>query len=271
MNLQEYKRRSLLPLAVLGLAAYYALVFVPLQHRAEALEAPLRKDWQKLCSALQQPSVSPVDFRHITNQLAETRQALALLESARQKVIARLELSPEVRARMNEPFQLVEYENARSQQLDELALQARQNGVAIDPAVFSGFPAHTADTRQPAVLWAALALVNGLMTTAIHSNVVAIHSLEVPVSLTNAPPPEGAGQWTEVPIQVEFTAPVVGATRLIQSLPLRAEEARALGLPGVPPDKSPLLIDGLVLKRQSPEKPDEVRVWLRAVGFVSRE
>jgi hypothetical protein len=30
-------------------------------------------------------------------------------------------------------------------------------------------------------------------------------------------------------------------------------------------------VDRLVVKRQTPDKPDEVRVWLRVVGFVLRE
>ena len=271
-SLHEYKRRSILPLAGLALALYYSLVFVRLQHHAENLDVPLQKDWSKLCGALQQPNAKSIDFRHITNQLAETRQTLALLENAAQKAAARLELGAVVTARMNAPFQLVEYENERSQRMDELDRLASRQQVAISPAVFAGFPEHTVDVKQPALLWAALSLVNGLLTTALSSNVVAIHSLQVPLALTNDPPAaDTTAHWTEVPIQVEFSASVAGAVRFIRSLPLRADEARAQGLPALPPDKAPLFIDGLILKKQPPDKPGEVRVWVRAVGFVSHE
>ena len=46
---------------------------------------------------------------------------------------------------------------------------------------------------------------------------------------------------------------------------------RAAGLPEAPLDKPVLFIDRLVVRKQSPDKPDEVRVSLRAVGFVLRE
>ncbi len=150
---------------------------------------------------------------------------------------------------------------------------ANQQRISMEPGVFAAFPELTADMQQPTLLWAALALVDSLLTTALHSNVVAIHSLGVTLPLTNAPnaEPERFRGWAEIPLQLEFTASFAGAARLIQSLPLRADELRAAGLPDAPNDKLPLFIDRLVIKKQSPERPDEVRVFLRAVGFVFRE
>jgi hypothetical protein len=54
-------------------------------------------------------------------------------------------------------------------------------------------------------------------------------------------------------------------------LPLRANEIQAAGLPEAPADKPPLFVDRLIMQKQSPDKADEVHVWLRAVGFVLRE
>jgi hypothetical protein len=269
--LHEYKRRSILPLAGLALAAYYLVVLAPLSRRAEELDAPLRNAWQKLSAALEQTNVFAIDFLHITNQLAETRQAIALLENGKQKAAARLELSPSVRSNMSAPFQLVVYQDERSQQMDDLARLAKQNQVTIDPAVFTGFPEHTAETRQPALLWAALSLVQSLLSTALQCKVGVIHSLDVPLVLTNAPPTNAPLPVAEIPLQVELTGSAGSLLRLLQYLPLRPEEARASGLPEVRPDKAPLFIDGLILRKQSPDKPDEVRVALRAVGFVLRE
>ncbi len=78
-------------------------------------------------------------------------------------------------------------------------------------------------------------------------------------------------QQVELPLQVEFTSSAVSAARLLQCLPLRADEIRAAGLVEAPADKPALFIDRLILQKQSPDKPDEVHVWLRAVGFVLRE
>jgi len=48
---------------------------------------------------------------------------------------------------------------------------------------------------------------------------------------------------------------------------MRGDELRAAGFPEAPPEKPPLFIDRLIIKKQSPEKPDEVRVFLRLVAF----
>ena len=270
---QEYRRRVVIPLAGLGLAAYYLFVFLPLGRRAESLDAPLQKAWEKLSTSLDasQTNAIAIDFLRITNQLNETRQALIVLENAKKHATARLQLDPALRARMNAPFQLVEYQNELSKQLDELSSLAKTQHVTIEPAVFAGFPEHTADVRQPALLWPALAAIDGLLRTAFQCKVTTIHSLEAPLRLTNAPPTNGLDRLAEIPLEIEFTASATNATQLLRCLPLRAEEIRAAGLPEAPPDKPVLFVDRLVVRKQSPDKPDEVRVSLRALGFVLRE
>ena len=270
---QEYRRRVVIPLAGLGLAAYYLFVFLPLGRRAESLDAPLQKAWEKLSTSLDasQTNAIAIDFLRITNQLNETRQALIVLENAKKHATARLQLDPALRARMNAPFQLVEYQNELSKQLDELSSLAKTQHVTIEPAVFAGFPEHTADVRQPALLWPALAAIDGLLRTAFQCKVTTIHSLEAPLRLTNAPPTNGLDRLAEIPLEIEFTASATNATQLLRCLPLRADEIRAAGLPEAPPDKPVLFVDRLVVRKQSPDKPDEVRVSLRALGFVLRE
>jgi hypothetical protein len=120
-------------------------------------------------------------------------------------------------------------------------------------------------------LWPALSLTDDLLATAIGCKVIAIHSLEVPLAMTNSPGPEAYGRWDQIPLQIEFTASADSAARFLQSLPLRPEELHAAGLPAASPDKVPLFIDRLIVKKQLPEKQDEVRVWLQAMGFVFRE
>jgi hypothetical protein len=269
--LREYQRRGLIPLAGLALATYYAFVMLPLTRRAESLDEPLQKAWRKLSVALDQTNATAIDFLHITNQLSETRQALLILESAREQAKARLQLGAPVRAKMQAEFQLVDYENERSKQLEDLGTLAKQQQAVVEPAVFAGFPEHTADVKQPALLWAALAFTEGLVRTALLCKVGAIHSLDVPPVLTNAPPTNGLEQLAEIPLQVEFTSSAASAAKLVECLPLRAEEIRAAGLLEAPADKPALFIDRVVAQKQSPDKPDEVHVWLRAVGFVLRE
>lgn len=269
-SFQEYKRRGLLPLAVAALAAYYLLIFVPLQRRAASLDEPLQKDWARLAASLGQTNATALDFLHITNQLDETHLAMSVLVDAERSAADRLSLAPAVRAKLNSPFQLFDYEAERGQRMDDLARQTNAQFV-VDPAVFAGFPEHTVDLQQPELLWPALALTQDLLGTALRCKVAEIHSLEVMLPLTNALSSVTPMRWTPIPLQLEFTASAASALRFVQSLPLRADELRAAGLPDAPPDKEPLLLQRLVIRKQNPQKLDEVRVWLRVVGFVQQE
>jgi hypothetical protein len=269
--LHEYRRLLIVPVTALGLVFYYLFVYVPLGRRAAELDAPLQKAWKALAVSLERTNATAIDFLNITNQLNETRQALAIVETARSRAAQRLELGQEVRARMNAPFQLVDYENERSKSWASLAKLAQTQKVIVEPSVYGGFPEHTADVRQPELLWPAFTMINALVTSALNAKVTALHSLEVPVVLTNSPATNVGLVLNEIPVQLEFSGSVSSVSKLIQSLPLRASELRDAGLPASSEDKPPLYIERLMIKKQSPEKPDEVRVWLRAVGFVLRE
>jgi len=170
------------------------------------------------------------------------------------------------------PFQLVDYQNERGKQIDDLERQARQQQVNIDPVVYIGFPEHTADMTEPSLLWAALAFTDDLLESAVRCKIAAVHSLEVAIAATNSVTiSEGSGHWAEVALQLEFTAPAENALQLVKSLPLRNEELKVLGLPAGPRPKAPLFIDRVIVRKESPDKLDEVRIWFRVLGFVLKE
>jgi len=267
----ELRRRFLLPLGGLCLGAFYLFGFLPLAHEAVNLDAPLDSAWRKLACSLDQTNTLAIDFLHITNQLNETRAALAILEDTKKKAAGRLEVAPVLRARLNDPFQLVDFQNERSKQSDDLDRVTKERQITVDPAVYAGLPEHTIDIRDPSLLWAALAMSEELIATALRCKVSALHSLEVNLDLTNAPPSEALRRWAQIPLQFEFTASGDNALKVIQSLPLRADELKAAGLPEAPAEKAPLFIERLIVRKESPEKLDEVRVWLQAVGFVLRD
>jgi hypothetical protein len=270
-SFQEYKRLLLIPMAGLALTLYFLLYYVPLARRVNSLDAPLQKAWRKLSVSLEQTNATTIDFLQLSNQLAETRQALAILENAKKEAAMRLQLGAALQNKLNAPFQLVDYENERSKKMDELDKKSRDQKITVEPAVYVGFPEHTADTTEPFLLWPALSLTDDLLQTALRCKVAAIHSLDVSLPLTNTPNAEIGMRWSEIPLQLEFTASADNAVKFIQSLPLRAQEAKAAGFREVPAEKTPLFIERLMIRKQAPEKLDEVRVWLRAVGFVLRE
>jgi hypothetical protein len=267
----HHQRRGLVPLVGLALAAYYLLVMLPLSRRAARLDQPLHKAWQKLSASLGQTNATTIDFLHITNQLNATRLALVTLENARQQATARLQLGRAVRARMQADFVNANYDNERAQVLTDLSSLAKKQHAVVEPAVFAGFPEYTSDVQQPSLLWAALSMTDNLLQTALQCGVGTIQSLVVPPVLTNPPPTNATALLAEIPLQVEFTGSATSVTRLLQCLPLRADEIREAGLPAAPPDKPPLFVDRLIVQKQSPDKPDEVHVLLGVVGFVLRE
>jgi hypothetical protein len=235
------------------------------------LDVPLREGWQRLAGSLGRTNATVLDFNHIRNQLEETRQSLAALADAEERLVARLEPAPTLRARMLEPFRLVDYQNEMSKHMDDLARQAKTRKIALDPIVYEGFPQHRIGITEPNFLWGALRLTEDILNTALACNVSAIHWLEVPVTFTNTPGFDSQVRWAEVPIIFEFTSSSTAAAHVLQSLPLKAGELKEAGLPETSAEKGVLYIDRLLIKRQSPETPDEIRVWLRAVGFVKRE
>jgi hypothetical protein len=267
----ETRHRSILPLLAAALVAGYLFGFLPLARKADSLDKPLQKMWRQLAATLGPTNALKLDFVTVTNQVAETRAALVTFENARLEAKARVKLNPELRALINEPFLLVEYENEASRQRGVLTQLAKQQNVVLEPAVFAGFPEKTDDMREPALLWPELAFLDCLLTTAINAKVTTIHSVAAPSPLTNAPPTNGSRLLAELPVQIELTGPIQNVANFLQILPLRTDEIKAAGLPEAPTNKPALFIDRLVFRKQSPDKPDEVRVSLRAVGFVLRE
>jgi len=267
----ETRRRSIIPLLGVGLVVGYLFVFTPLSRKAEGFDLPLEQSWRELAGILGHSNATHLDFVAITNQLAETRHAIAALETARKRAQRRVELGESLRARMNETFQLVEFDIESGWRVSDLSRLAKKQKVAIEPAVFAGFPQQTAEVREPALLWAELEIIDCLLTSAINCQVAAIHSLSAPLLLTNAPPTNGVRTLVELPVQLELSGPAPNVGRFLQSLPLRADELKAAGLPEAPTNKPALFVDRLVLHKESPDKLDDIRVSLRAVGFVFRE
>jgi hypothetical protein len=270
-SFHEYKRRTLIPIAGMGLALYYVFALLPVSHHSQELDEPLKKGWRSLAASLGQSNALAIDFTHITNQLNATKEALTALQEAKSRAFRRLELSEELRGKIAARFQLVEYQIARSQQMDALVSLAKAQQVTLEPPVLAGFPEHTFEVTQPELLWAALAMVKGLLTTAVQSKVSTIHTLDVPILLTNTLVTKASCLVSEIPLQVELTgsAPAVG--KFLQSLPFRGDELKTGVLPDAPADKPPLFVDRLVMTKDFPEKPDEVHVTLRVLGFVLRE
>lgn len=264
----ETRYRSILPFLAFVLGAVYLFVFVPIDRKAASLDVPLKQSWRKLAGALGQTNAFKLDFVSLTNQLTQTRAALAAFEAARKQARARVELDADLRAQIAQPFVLVDYLIEAGRRMDALVRLAKQANVILEPAVLAGFPEQSADMKDPVLMWAELAFLDSLMTTAINAKITTIHFIAAQMPLTNAPPSNNSRSPVELPMQIELTGPISNVAQFLQTLPLRADEIQTAGLPLAPTNKPAMFIDRLVLRKQSPAKLDEARVSLRAVGFV---
>jgi len=264
----EFRKRLVLPLLAGALVATYVFGFLPLVRKSANLAVPLESSWRQLTTALGKTNALELDFTSLTNQLVATREALATVEAARQRARTRVQLDAGLRAQLDEPFLLVDYRYEAGRQMNVLARLAKQQNVVLAPAVLAGFPEPSAEMKDPALMWAQLAFLDCLISTAIHAKVTDIQSIAAPMPSTNAPAANNGRSVVELPLQIELSGPTTNVFWFLQTLPLRADEIQAAGLPAAPTNKPALFIDRLVLRKQSVEKPDEVRLLLRAVGFV---
>jgi len=187
---------------------------------------PARFCLAQAVASLDQTNTLAIDFVHITNQLNETRQALAILEDTKKKAAARLEVAPGLRARLNDPSS---WSIFKMNEVSRSTIWIGSQKSGRSPWIrrfYAGFPEHTVDIREPALLWASLALSGDLLATAVRCKVSAIHSLEVNLDLTNAPSSEGPRRWAQIPFSASSPLPVITRSKVIQSLPLRAEEIK---------------------------------------------
>ncbi len=264
----ETRYRSILPLLAVVMGAVYLFVFVPLDRKARSLDTPLQQSWRQLADALGHTNALKLDFSSITNQFKATRTAITAFETALRQARARVELDPGLRDQVKSPFAVVEYQYEAGRRMDALIRHSKQAGVQLEPAVLVGFPKPSADMQEPSLLWAELLFLDSLLTTAINAKVTTVHYLAAELPLTNSPPTDQRLRVAELPLQVELTGGIASVARFLQALPLRGDEIQAAGLPAAPTNKPALFMDRLVLRKSSIERPDEVRVSLRAVGFV---
>ncbi|MCO5051534.1 MAG: hypothetical protein M9920_04455 [Verrucomicrobiae bacterium] len=267
--LRHQGKRVLAPGAAVVLLAGYLFALLPLKRQAENLKAPLQKEWTELARTLGNSNQLTLDFGAIANGLQHTRLALRTLDNTRAQAAARCELSPATEARMQAPFQLVDYENERGRQQDELRGLAAKLKATIAPAVFEGFPTHSTAVTEPTLLWAELEMVTGLLHTALQCGIPTIESLNVAYTPSNAPAAFTNAWLKEIPIQIELTASAPAVKRLLQALPMRTNELAAAPSPlSVTAPKPAFYVERILLRKQTPAQLEEVRATMRVAGFV---
>jgi hypothetical protein len=252
-----------------GLLLLYALAYRPLSREATELDKPLTNVWKRLIDGTRtNEALRGLDDLDIQASRSEVERQLAVLQQAAKQAHARIELEPELRAKLKEPFQLVEFDQTKLQTVLDLRRLAEAKKVLLAEAAIRGFPEFTSDLAKPSLLWAQLAFVKQLLTLAVEQQPAAIRSL------TLLPPKahvSSDGKETfleELPLHLELNGPVDAVVGLLRSLPLRSTELKEQGLREVVGKHQPLFLDHFILKN-STNALNDASLDLLVSGFVS--
>jgi hypothetical protein len=261
--------RWVMLVVALGLALYYFLVFRPLSHRAEALDDHLADVRQELLNVnLENSGIYDLELGQIRQAQTALQASLTATEKAGQTITTRTEFEPEIRAKLKEPFLLIDFQNERQKRIEQVIALAKTQQVTLETATLAGFPEYNAEMTEPNLLWAELAIVHHLLTLAINSKVASVKSVSVlPIQSDRA---NGGTEayWVEIPVRIELIAPMESAASFLLALPLLTDEVKTAGLPDCRAGKPALFLDNLMLRKQTPEKPSEVNLDAVVCGFV---
>ncbi len=273
MNLRSATLQRLLVLAVIALALAYVTLLQPLVRRVAEEEKPLLDLQNQVAQATVDAGLPRGSgFLAVSNRLASLAAASHDFAAAVGESLPRLDLPPEVRARLEEPFQLVEFLNESQRRLEELAAQAQARKVALTPGLPRGFPAYKPELARPELLWVQLATVNRVVLTAIRAGVRDVTEISVdplpfaePTEFGPAQPPGTPGpspspppsdttpasgpRWTLLRLHLTASGGIDALARLLLALALTPEELKRTGLAEELGGRPALFLDHVLLRR----------------------
>lgn len=268
---QKYQMvQRVLLLAGLFLLLFYALVFLPLCERVNALESPLGQAWANLLRTRlvethqEMLNTTPLDLR-----LRELELAAARLGTLSNTLAVRLSFSSAVEAKMRRSFQLVDFQNERQLRQEELLSAAAAAGVTVAPAVWNGYPEYSAEMAKPELLWGHLAVAHETARLAVRCGITNLTSLSVRPARPLAPSPAEANQSLgyELPVTLQATGPWPAVQRFLASLPVRHGDSLPAGIPELSPGKPVFYLERILLRKDVPEHAQSVRLEIRLVGI----
>jgi hypothetical protein len=256
-------------LAGLLLALYYALVLKPLSRRVADLDRPLTNVWHNfVLTNRAYEACAGLDLTNALQRVQGLRGVLTQLQAAQDVARARVQLPPEVNARLAEPFLLIDFQNERSRQAEALLRLAKEKNVACEPAITNGFPEYSFDLDDPRLLWPRLHFAHQLLLAAVHCKVAGLRSLTQLPALSHRIGDPSGGVLEELPMRLEVFGPAESIAQFMTSLPLRGEELSAVGLAAALTNKPAFFAGQILARKHSPERPGDVLLELSVAGLV---
>ncbi len=261
--------RSLLTF-ILGIALFYFLVLVPLDRKVKGLNKPLETSWAKLGQSINTNKLGGALDINAMNEVTSTMEsAFSKFTDAEADLISRVLLPEETQSKMEQSFQLVEYENALVALEGQLLKSAGEKKVVLNPEVIQGLPKHEIGLSEANLLWADLAFAKYILSLAIECHFDSVVSFEWLEST------ESSDQDQDQPHRLHksrFRMKAYGgmpeAQKFLAALPLRGDEAASRGLPATHLEKPALYIERILMGPSGKDPAKKVDLQLDIHGFI---
>lgn len=255
-------------LLALLLGLVFAVGFLPVAQRAERLDQSLRQAWDSFARTNQSSTATAgVAEDQLLTRLLLLEHAAADLSGVRRLALDRVDLPLEVSDHLRAPFQLIDFDNARLQWSDRLAVLAKTRKVQLAPAALAGLPEYPSESA-PALLWPRLHFATQVLLAALHCQVGSIAQLTQLPPISHRSLVNNRRLFEELPMRLELLGPVEPLARFLTSLPLRGAELEVAGLADVLTNKPALFLTHVLLRKAAPDRPNDARLELVVSGFV---
>lgn len=259
-----------LALASAVLGALFFLFFYPLARQVAGLDPILTATWDRIFDInLRNKAKLGMDSRAMTKSLVLAEKSVQAVHGASQNIKERIELEPDIRDWMAQPFQLIDYDQRRLQLIADLQRTAAAAGTKVNPSVLKGFPEYLKRKENPDFLWAQLSLYHQAVSAAVAQRPSVIRSAMVLPVVFHAGVGESKAGWAEIPIRLELSGSMEAAYKVLLSVPLRGGEMQTNGLGECNAAKPAMFINKFVINATT--NGSEVALDAIVSGFVGQE
>jgi hypothetical protein len=269
----QKRQRAQVFLLVCGIIiiTYYFVVVHHLSKHASAPDQALGEGWKQLAdAALEIEDVTQLDIAGIEQKHTDWRQAVTELEVRAQGLSDRMNLASNILKRIEGPFILLEFQAEHQRRLEEMAALLKQKKVRLGFKLLDAFPEYATSVKQPNMLWAQLSLVHHLLALAAACEVEEITKLELRPNQSFHAADDLDPFLEKYSAYIELISLSPKINKFLLSLPLLPAEIEANGLPEAPPTKPVMLIDEILLQKNSTNQNDAALLKLTASGFYYR-
>jgi hypothetical protein len=264
----QSNRRISSAVTLVVLALYYAAVFRPLAERERAQSRPFEAMQAGIrAAATNNPAISGLSLESLEELEGSLRVSLTNTALAREFIARRFAPEPSIATNLLGTFRLFVYQNERLSRGDRLINLAAEKNVKIVPAVTAGLPEFTIENPMPELLWGQLALVDGVLRSAVEAGVKSIEDVRMPVPVNHAASANRTGQLLELPLQIELVGTSESLRRWLGMVLLSAENRADLKLPEIEGMPGACL-HRLLTRKEDTTQPGLLRVKAELSGFL---